>query len=87
MLYCLVMCFHFYGHYSKQPCSECTEFFLFNISSLSYCFECKKGGRQEIKQMVGSHFKLVNVEIFVISPIIAHRREYLLTRPLKSLPT
>ena len=32
-------------------------------------------------------FKFVNVEIFVVSPIIAHRSEYPGTRPLKSLPT
>ena len=30
--------------------------FLFNISSVSYCFECKKGSHREIKQMVGSHY-------------------------------
>ena len=63
--------------------------FLVNISSVSYCFECKKRGRRDIKQMVGSNYlcKFVNVEIFVESPIIADRREYLGTRPLKSIPT
>ena len=30
--------------------------FLVNISSVSYCFECKNGGRRDIKQMVGSHY-------------------------------
>ena len=32
-------------------------------------------------------FKSVNMEIFVVSAIIAHRREYPGTRPLNLLPT
>ena len=65
--------------------------FLVNISSVSYCFECKKGGRREISKwldpIIGVCFKFVNVEIFVESPIIAHRREYPGTHSLKSIPT
>ena len=37
--------------------------------------------------MICVSFKFVNVEIFVESPIIVHRREYPGTRPLKSIPT
>ena len=32
-------------------------------------------------------FKFVNVEIYVLIPIIAHQNEYPGTRPLKLLPT